>query len=195
MADNKPASAEALVNGSAQNASSADVAKEYDLLPKLIPHLDRHLIFPVLEFIEGKQDEDPTEVRKFKYELLKETNMSDYVGELEKDIFGPAERPAASAKSREEVIQRRQLLEEETNKLTGLLGDSEVTTNLRSDKVANLNFLKENHGVTVEEVGMLYDFGLFLYSVGDYEGASDLLFQFRLLVSFILFCAPLTCMP
>ena len=188
MADNKPTSAETILNGATPHASSANVAKEYDLLPKMLPELDRHLVFPILEFVESKEDEDPREVKELKYELLKQTNMSDYVGELEVEIKGLKDRTPESLKKRDEVIQRRELLEEETKKLTGLLEDSEVTGNLRSDKVANLNYLKEQHGVNVEEVGMLYDFGMFLYTVGDYAGASDLLFQFRLLVSQRSYC-------
>lgn len=182
MADNKPTSANTILNSGAAQAAPSDTAKQYDTLPKLIPHLDRHLVFPILEFIEQQEDTDPAEALKLKYELLKETNMSDYVGELEMQIKGVEERPEEWQRKREEVIERRQLLEEQTAKLTGLLDDPEVTSNLRSDKVANLNYLKETHEVTNEEVSMLYDFGQFLYSVGDYAGASDTLFQFRLLV-------------
>lgn len=170
------------MNGdAAQIPNSGSVAKEFDLLSKLIPHLDRHLVFPVLEFVEGKEDEDPAVVKQLKYQLLKDTNMSDYVDGLYMEINGLSDRPAESLKRREEIIQRRELLEQETQKIVALLDDSQVTDNLRSDKVANLNYLKEQHGVTIDEVNLLYDFGLFTYNTGDYAGASDLLFQFRLL--------------
>lgn len=183
MADGKPTSAEALTNGASHAPPSDDIAKTYDLLPKLIPHLDRHLVFPVLEFVEMREDEDPIENKKLKYQLLKETNMTDYVAALDMEIKGLNDRPEEYTKKREEVMERRRILEEETSKLTGLLSDPEVTTNLRSDKVANLNYLKEQHGVTLNDVSLLYDYGQFVYSTGDYENAADILFQFRLLVS------------
>ena len=189
MADRKPTSAEALTNGAAQAPPSDDIAKTYDLLPKLIPHLDRHLVFPVLEFVEMREDEDPMENRKLKYQLLKETNMTDYVAALDMEIKGLNDRPEEYTKKREEVMERRRILEEETSKLTGLLSDPEVTTNLRSDKVANLNYLKEQHGVTLNDVSLLYDYGQFVYSTGDYENAADILFQFRLLVSVFSTCS------
>ena len=66
-------------------------------------------------------------------------------------------------------------------KLTELLDDQDVLSNLRSDKTANLNYLRETHGVQPEEVSALYTFGQFLYSLGDYGEASDRLFQFRIL--------------
>lgn len=156
-------------------------APSYDLLPKLIPHLDRHLVFPVLEFLEGKEDENPDEIKQLKFQLLKGTNMHDYVAGLEQDIKGLSEAPVEYNQKRESAIARREELEQQTQKLTDLLANGDVTNNLRSDKVANFNYLKDEHGVTLEDVEKLYDFGQFLYSVGDYESAADLLFQFRLL--------------
>jgi len=184
MASEGPTSNETINGSLAAAPVSNDIAKQYDLLPKLIPNLDRHLVFPILEFIENKEDEDPMEIKQLKFELLKETNMSDYVGGLEMEIKGLSERPAEYTKKRDEVIKRREQYEEETSNLTSLLENTEVTGALRSDKVANLQYLKDTHGVTLEEVSKLYDFGQFMYSVGDYQGAADLLFQFRLLVSF-----------
>jgi len=183
MASEGPTSNETINGASAPTPVSTDIAKQYDLLPKLIPNLDRHLVFPVLEFIENKEDEDPMEIKQLKFELLKETNMSDYVGALEMEIKGLSEKPAEYTKKRDDVLKRREQYEEETNNLTSLLENPEVTGALRSDKVANLQYLKDTHNVTLEEVNKLYDFGQFMYSVGDYQGAADLLFQFRLLVS------------
>ena len=184
MASNKPASADAILNGaSSQPPVSTQTTQQYDLVPKLIPHLDRHLVFPILQFLENREDADHREFTLLKYQLLKETNMSDYVWELEQEMKGLSERPPESLKKREDIVQIQQHLEEETNKLTELMVNPDVTSNIRSDKVANLNYLKENHGVTLEDVNRLYDFSQFLYSVGQYPEAADLLFSYRLLVS------------
>lgn len=182
MADNQPTSAEAMLNGAGEQAQKppTDVAEEYDLLPKLIPHFDRHLIFPLLEFLSG-QEEDPTEMTKTKYELLKQTNMTDYVSSLWQEINNSDSPPEEFSKKREEVLQRLQLFAEETNQIDELLNDDNVVSNLRSDKVANLKFLGEQHGVTVEMVDMLYDYGRFQYSCGSYANAAHLLDQFRIL--------------
>jgi translation initiation factor 3 subunit E len=114
-------------------------------------------------------------------ELLKPTNMTDFVGQLYQDIHDLDEAPAEYTKKREEVLKRRDQLEEETSKISGLLDDEAVVNNLRSDKVANLSYLKENHGVTVEMVNQLYKFGQFQYSCGVYPHAAELLYRFRVL--------------
>jgi translation initiation factor 3 subunit E len=183
MADNTPTSADALLNGASAgiNSKSRDnVAQEYDLLPKLIPHLDRHLIFPLLEHA-GQETTDEIDVTKAKYELLKQTNMTDYVAKLWQEIHDSDDIPEEFVKKREEVVQRLQLYGEESSKITELLGDDSVVSGLRSDKNANLKYLEEQHGVTIDMVNILYDYGRFQYSCGSYETAGELLYQFRVL--------------
>lgn len=158
------------------------MAGEFDLLPKLIPNLDRHLVFPILEFVENNGNDHSKEMKKLKFELLKETNMTDFLGELQMEIDGLNEKPAENVKKREEVLQRQQQLSEETTKLMDLMSNSDVTSNLRSDKVANLNYLKEHYEVSAEDVSLLYDYAQFLYNMGAYGEASDILFSYRFLV-------------
>lgn len=184
MADGHPTSANAMLNGAEQQGQApTDVAKEYSILPQLIPHLDRHLVFPLLQFLEDQsEDEEPsTEQLKLKFELLKQTNMTDFVGDLYAQINGLDERPQEYVSKREEVLKKRDQYQEETTKIQDLLADETVVSNLRSDKVANLTYLKDNHNVTPEMVSALYDFGQFQYSCGDYQSASELLYQFRIL--------------
>lgn len=126
-----------------------EIAKEYDLLPKLVVHLDRHLIFPLLQFLEGQDEEEPSEeVTKTKYELLKKTNMTDYVASLYCELEGLDEPPKEFATKRQEVLDRLDKYSEESEKITDLLSREDVVTGLRSDKVANLEFLKKDHDVS-----------------------------------------------
>jgi translation initiation factor 3 subunit E len=141
----------------ATNGAAIPATNEYDLMPKLVRHLDRHLIFPLLDFTAGQlEDEDGNsadeeksrQVTKAKYALLKKTNMTDFVSNLYCELEGVENPPAEFAERRQKVLARMEQFEQETAKLTDLLGDSEVVGNLRSDKVANLEFLKKEHGVS-----------------------------------------------
>ncbi len=184
MADAQPTSASAILNGAQSQAQSPqEIAKQNSLLPNLIAHLDRHLVFPLLNFLEEEtpEDEDTSEYTQLKYALLKQTNMSDFVGDLYAQINNLPERPQEYADKREKVLAQRRQYEEDTEKIQGLLADADVVNNLRADKVSNMNYLKENHGVTPEMVEKLYDYGQFQYSCGDYGSAAELLYQFRIL--------------
>jgi translation initiation factor 3 subunit E len=148
MADNAPTSASDLLNGAQTHAKTPEeVAKENDLLPKLITHLDRHLIFPLLQFVADQEDEPSPEITKAKYELLKKTNMTDYVATLYCELEGVEEPPKQFASKRQEVLDRLEVFGQESEKITDLLGREDVVTGLRSDKVANLEFLRKEHDV------------------------------------------------
>lgn len=127
-----------------------EIAKEYDLLPKLVTHLDRHLIFPLLQFVADQNDEETdadAAMTRAKYELLKKTNMTDYVATLYCELEGVEEPPKEFASKRQEVLDRLEKFGQESEKITDLLGREDVVTGLRSDKVANLEFLKKEHDV------------------------------------------------
>lgn len=129
---------------------------EYDLLPTLVTKLDRHLIFPLLEFRRGqlenedgvsKDEAKSRELLKATYELLRKTNMTDYVANLYCDLEGLQDPPKEFADKRQKVLETLEKFEDTTGKIQELLGREDVVTNLRSDKVANLEFLKKEHDV------------------------------------------------
>lgn len=139
MADN--------TNTAVKAKTPEEVAQENNLLPKLIKNLDRHLIFPLLQFVAEQEDEDNMEMTKAKFELLKSTNMTDYVASLYTEINDVKEAPKEFAQKRQEVLERLDIFEQETAKITELLGREDVITNLRADKIANLEYLKKDHDV------------------------------------------------
>jgi len=161
-----------------------DPTGEYAFLDKIVRRMDRHLIFPLLEHQLGSEDISQQRYDDLKlaiFNLLKNTNMIDYVGTLYNEIHKTDNTPAEYGQKREEVLNKLQKYEEESAHLTNLLNDEAVTTQLRSDKVANLKFLEESHGVTQQMVDNLYDFGRFRYECGNYPEAADLLYRFRVL--------------
>lgn len=138
------------------NGGGIPTISEFDLLPKLIARLDRHLIFPLLEFSAGqledeeggsKDDTKSRQITQAKYELLRKTNMTDYVANLLCELEGLDNPPAEFSTRRQKVLAQMEKYEDDTSKLTELLGREDVVSNLRSDKVANLEFLKKEHEV------------------------------------------------
>jgi translation initiation factor 3 subunit E len=138
-----------MADSSQATRSPEDIAKEHDLLPKLITHLDRHLIFPLLQHAGDLDDEPSQEITRAKFELLKKTNMTDYVASLHCELEGVEQAPPEYGQKRAEVLKRLEQFAEESDKITELLTREDVVTSLRSDKVANLEFLKKEHGVSI----------------------------------------------
>lgn len=122
------------------------------VMANVAPHLSRHLLFPLIQF-EGDQAEEKGDselakkILSGKIKLLEDTNMTDYVATLYCDLHGVAEPPAEYIKKRQDVLTQLDKYEKETEQIANLLTQDEVVNGLRSDKVANLEFLKNQHGV------------------------------------------------
>ncbi|KAK5942791.1 eukaryotic translation initiation factor 3 subunit E [Knufia obscura] len=173
----------ATTNGASPKAVE-DTTGEYIFLDQVIRRLDRHLIFPLLDHESRKEDipqERQDDLRLATFSLLRNTNMVDYVSQLYKDIHNASNAPAEFEKKKQDVINKMAKYEEDTAHLTNVLSDEAVTSQLRSDKVANLKFLEESHGVTQQMVDDLYEYGRFKYECGQYPEAADILYRFRVL--------------
>jgi len=59
----------------------------YDLTPRIAPNLDRHLVFPLLEFLQERQLYPDEQILKAKIELLNKTNMVDYAMDIHKSLY------------------------------------------------------------------------------------------------------------
>lgn len=57
-------------------------AAEFDLTQRISKYLDKHLIFPLLEFLSQKQMYDGAEIEAAKLELIEKTNMVDYAVDI-----------------------------------------------------------------------------------------------------------------
>ncbi|EEB07289.2 eIF3e subunit Int6 [Schizosaccharomyces japonicus yFS275] len=166
----------------AENEENPSLAVKYDLSQKIMRHLDRHLIFPLLEFLSLKGIYDSKELLQAKYDLLKDTNMTDYVANLWTELNGGKTDEAMVlefAKKRESVLEELSELEEEAQKILTVLEDPELIAALRQDKGQNLQYLQEHYNITPEMISVLYKFAQFQYNCGNYGGASDLLYHFR----------------
>lgn len=123
------------------------------LMPLIAPHLSRHLLFPLIQFEGDKAEEKEDDalakqVLSAKIKLLDETNMTDYVASMYCELHGVSDAPAEYNRKRQEVLSQLEKYEQATAKIADLLTQDEVVNGLRSDKVANLEFLKNQHGVS-----------------------------------------------
>ena len=67
---------------------------QWDLTPKMAPFLDRHLVFPLLEFLSVKGIYDETDLLRAKLDLLSHTNMVDFIMDVHKSLYPDQEVPA-----------------------------------------------------------------------------------------------------
>ena len=84
--------------------------QQYDLTARMAPFLDRHLLFPLLEFASARGLYDDASIQDAKVALLAQTNMVDYAADVWRAARG-TEPPAEFAAKREEVVAKLKSLQ------------------------------------------------------------------------------------
>ncbi|KAJ8445796.1 hypothetical protein Cgig2_027877 [Carnegiea gigantea] len=117
----------------------------YDLTPRIAPNLDRHLVFPLLEFLQERQLYPEEELLKAKIDLLNKTNMVDYAMDIHKSLYHTDDVPQEMVDRRVEVVARLKALEEAAAPLVTFLQNEDKVQELRADKQYNIQMLNDRY--------------------------------------------------
>mmetsp|Transcript_25960 Transcript_25960/g.61719 ORF Transcript_25960/g.61719 Transcript_25960/m.61719 type:complete len:423 (+) Transcript_25960:195-1463(+) len=154
---------------------------KHDLTSRMGPYLDRHLVFPLLEFLQEKQMYPDEEVLQGKIALLQKTNMVDFAMDIHKSLYNTEEVPQVLKDRRQEVVARLKSLQVSTKSVVEFLSNPNLVKQLRSDKSFNLQFLQDEHSIGTEQIEALYHLAKFQFDCGNYSTASELLYHYRTL--------------
>ncbi|KAJ8747243.1 hypothetical protein K2173_024147 [Erythroxylum novogranatense] len=150
----------------------------YDMTPKIAPYLDRHLLFPLLEFVQERQLYPDEQILKSKIALLNKTNMVDYAMDIHKSLYHADDVPQDMVERRAEVVSRLKALEEAA---AAFLQNTNAAQELRADKQYNLQMFHDRYQIGAEQIEALYQYAKFQFECGNYSGAADYLYQYRAL--------------
>lgn len=162
------------------SAEVLELSRKYDLTQTLLPFLDRHLIVPILDFVSKSNLYDSKKIDQTKYDLLKDSLMTENVEALWKKIHPGEPVPTSVPKNKQQYEQKAEEYQQDLNVLSDTFDNEEVQNNLKQDKVQNLRLL-EQHGVTVDKINSIYHLSQLKFSQGQYEPAAGMLNQFLLL--------------
>lgn len=154
---------------------------QYDLTNKIGQYMDRHMIFPLLEFLSHHEIYPSDELVQAHYDLLSETHMVDYANEIYREIHPDEECSPVYENRRTQVLARLEELRNESSEIMTIIQDPDVIKQLKQDKLQNIQFLKENFNFKPEMLETLYNFAKFQYNCGNYSGAAEMLYHFRIL--------------
>jgi len=157
---------------------------EWDLTSKIGPYLDRHLVFPLLEFLSVKEFYDETDLLRGKLDLLYNTSMIDFAMDVHKSLYPDQEVPNTLKDKRTSVVENFKKLQSETDPVLKILVDQEVTRQIQQSRDSKqlLDFLVKEYNFKPEMVDTCYNFAKFQYECGNYSGASEYLYFHRILV-------------
>lgn len=152
---------------------------EYDLTGKFLQHVDRHLGIPMLQFLSGTELFNEADLAKATYELARGTDMAQFANELFQAAYPGQALPASAQKDEEAASAKEKELEAAVGPAIKVIEDPTVLSNLTNDKQRNLRMLKDQHGLSLDNINALYHYGFFQFSSGNYAAASSYLYHFR----------------
>ncbi|XP_039270983.1 eukaryotic translation initiation factor 3 subunit E-like [Styela clava] len=158
---------------------------EYDLTSKIGCYLDRHLVFPLLEFLSERDIFDERDLHKGKIDLLSNTNMVDFAVDVYKTLYPGEEAPAHLTEKRLEVVGLLKSHTTKTMPIVEIFNNPEVSKQVETvrDGKQLFEYLETNHAFRLEDLDSLYDYAKFQYECGNYSGAAEYLYFHRVLVS------------
>jgi translation initiation factor 3 subunit E len=105
---------------------------KYDLTSRMTPHLDRHLAFPILNFLGETGIYKKEDITRAEIALLVDTNMIDFA--VDKYGLINEEAPAALAEKREHVLSQLSCERERVLELLKILEDPEQLQRMKACK-------------------------------------------------------------
>lgn len=159
---------------------------QYDLTQVVSNYLDRHLVFPFLEFLALEKENVPPlytedELLKAKLDLLEKTNMVDYAMDIYRKLHKVEDVPAEMKNRRETVLNKLKQLQFECTGILTLLEDQDLVKQLRADKLFNMAYLEQTYQIQPSALDSLFSYAKFQFECGNYSGAAELLYHFRAL--------------
>ncbi|EPS73624.1 hypothetical protein M569_01130, partial [Genlisea aurea] len=155
------------------------MASDYDLTQRIAAHLDRHMVFPLLQWLQERGLYPEEDILKAKIELLNATNMVDYAVDMHKALYHTEEVSQEMVERRAQVVARMKQLEDAASPITKFLQNPNATQELRNDKQYSLQLLHDKYQIGPEQIEALYHCGKFQFECGNYTTAADYLYQYR----------------
>lgn len=144
----------------------------WDLTPRMGPYLDRHLVFPLLEFLSVKGIYDETDLLRARLDLLANTNMVDFIMDVHKTLYPDKEVPPELSEKRQRVVDEFKQLQNETEPIIKIFVDPEVTRQIQASRDTKqlTEYLAKNHNFKNEMIDTCHHFAKVQFECGNYSG-------------------------
>ena len=161
---------------------------QYDLTPRLIPFLDRHMVLPLLDFLQSMSMYSPLSLIQARVDFASTTKMVDLYQSEYRALHNDQDPPGLEARFDAVYAELRelqaavgellQLLQDEVNAETGEVTKVAPAMAMREEGHWTVEHLAER-GIGLEAIDALYRFAKLNFEIGRYREAADYLFYYR----------------
>ncbi|XP_037932587.1 eukaryotic translation initiation factor 3 subunit E [Teleopsis dalmanni] len=148
---------------------------QFDLTRINCQYLDRHLTFPLLEFLCGKEIYNQKELLEYILETVNKTNMIDYTMDTRKRLNLSQDMPEELVQRKGEVLATLKQLQ---NEVAPIMKATDILKNGESmkDSKTFVNALQKDYNFKVEHLESAYKLAKYLYECGNYQESTSYLY-------------------
>lgn len=159
------------------DSTSSSTMEEWDLTSKLSPFLDRHMMFPLLEYLDslinaGTCAYQSKDVAAARLVLLRPTHMVDYAIDIYKNLHPEAEIPQEMLAQKEKVYQDLEELKKACQPLEDLAQNQEEKAKLVAAGMWNIGAIAA-YNITPDMVDTYRRLAKYNFECGDYKASRD----------------------
>lgn len=157
---------------------------KHDLIPQICQYLDRHLVFPLLEFSTAKGLYDKNELLQNKLDILNKTNMVDYAIDIHKYLYEDKPVPETLKNRRIQVVTALQELNSSVQVILNLLSDDAVMKHMESvrDQKTLCTYLTKEFDFSIDMMENMYKLAKYRYECGNYSITTSYLYFYLLVM-------------
>lgn len=154
--------------------------EQWDLTSAVAPYLDRHMMFPLLEYLDslinsGVISYQTKDVAAARLALLRPTHMVDYAIDIHKTLSPDAAVPAEMEQQKKDVYQRLGELREGCQSLNDLCQNEAERNKLKSSGQWSVEGLSQATDVTPEMIDTYRQLAKYNFDCGDYQASRNML--------------------
>lgn len=148
---------------------------EFDLTKINCQFLDRHLTFPLLEFLCGKDIYDQKDLLEYILDTVNRTNMIDYTMDTRKRLNFSHDMPEDLVYRKEQVLATLKQLQ---NEVAPIMKATDILKNGESmkDSKTFVNALQKDYNFKGEHLESAYKLAKYLYECGNYQESASYLY-------------------
>ncbi|EDV96398.1 eukaryotic translation initiation factor 3 subunit E [Drosophila grimshawi] len=148
---------------------------QFDLTRINCQYLDRHLTFPLLEFLCGKEIYNQQDLLEYILDTVNKTNMIDYTMDTRKRLNLSQDMPDELVQRKSDVLATLKQLQ---NEVAPIMKATDILKNGESmkDSKTFVNALQKDYNFKVEHLESAYKLAKYLYECGNYQESTSYLY-------------------